>query len=151
MASTITILSAVGTYLSFHWDNNGPFIVVAIATAATCFFGLLFLTQTNDEQWQITEETMRTAIAGTIVVVYLVLVGTVAFFVAGPKGSDVPAITHTMVTSFTTIVGIVIAFYFGTTAYVQAQREKMLDSKTKATDERGTPAAPSKPLTTSSA
>lgn len=146
MAGVITILSAVGAYLSVHWDNNGPFIVVAVGTAATCFFSLLFLTQDDDEHWQLTEETMRTAIAGTIVVVYLVLVGIVAFFVVGPR--DLPGITQTMVTNFTTVVGIVIAFYFGASAYVQAQREKTDSRKGKSAERNenatGTPEKPPK-------
>lgn len=146
MAVVITLLSVAGAYLSVLWDNNGPFIVVAVGTAATCFFGLLILTQTNDEKWTLTEETMRTAIAGTIVVVYLVLVGIVAFFVVGPK--ELPGITQTMVTNFTTVVGIVIAFYFGASAYVQAQRQKTDSGKAKADekteDTTGTLSKPSK-------
>ena len=130
MAAIIILLSAAGAYLSVYWDNNGPFIVVAVGTAVTCFFGLLTLTQTNEGRWELTEESMRTAIAGTIVVVYLVLVGIVAFFVVGPR--ELPGITQTMVTNFTTVVGIVIAFYFGASAYVQTQREKKESSKAKA-------------------
>jgi hypothetical protein len=133
MAAVITLLTAVGAYLAVLWDTNAPYLVVAVGTAATCFFGLLILTQTKDEEWVLTEETMRTAIAGTIVVVYLVLVGIVAFFVVGP--TNLPGITQTMVTNFTTIVGIVIAFYFGASAYVQAQREKSDRSKANANEE----------------
>lgn len=146
MAAAITFLSAAGAYLSVRWDNNWPYIVVAVGTAAICFFGLLILTQKNDEHWGITEATMRTAIAGTIVVVYLVLVGIVAFFIRGP--THLPAITQTMVTNFTTVVGIVVAFYFGASAYLQAQREKTESSKAKSDEEseeaRGTPLKPTK-------
>jgi protein-S-isoprenylcysteine O-methyltransferase Ste14 len=134
IALAITILSAIGAYLAVRWDNNWPYIVVAVGTASMCFFGLLFLTQKDDEHWQLTEETMRTAIAGTIVVVYLVLVGIVAFFVVGPGPRDLPGITQTMITNFTTVVGIVIAFYFGASAYVQAQREKTDSRKGKSAE-----------------
>src|SRR5262245_33606376 len=96
LASVITLLSAAGVWSAIHWDNNGPYIVVAIGSAVTSFFGLLALTQKNAGHWELTEENMRTAIAGTIVVVYLVLVGTVAFFIVGP--AQPPAITQTMVT-----------------------------------------------------
>jgi hypothetical protein len=132
LAVVITILSGAGWGFSFYWDNNGPFIVLAVGSAVTSFFGLLILTQKNDGRWELTEENMRTAIAGTIVVVYLVLVGTVAFFVVGPR--EPPAITQTMVTNFTTVVGIVIAFYFGASAYVQVQREKSGNGKSKASE-----------------
>lgn len=149
IALAITILCAVGAYLSVRLDNNWPYIVVAVGTAAMCFFGLLFLTQKDDKHWQLTEETMRTAIAGTIVVVYLVLVGIVAFFVVGPGPEDVPGITQTMVTNFTTVVGVVVAFYFGASAYVQAQREKTDSRKRESAEAHNeyataTPKRPSK-------
>jgi small-conductance mechanosensitive channel len=122
LASVITLLSAAGVFLALYWDNNAPYIVVTVGTAAACFFGLLSLTQTSPARWELKEESMRTAIAGTIVVVYLVLVGIVGFFVIGP--TELPGITQMMITSFTTVVSLVIVFYFGSSAYVQAQREK---------------------------
>ena len=70
---------------------------------------------------------MRTAMAGAIVVEYLTLVGTLAFFVQG----ELPPIAQTMITNFTTVVGIVIAFYFGASAFVQLQREKQENRKVK--------------------
>lgn len=130
LAAVITLLSAAGVFLAVYWDNNAPYIVVTVGTAATCFFGLLNLAQTDQERWEFSEASMRSAIAGTIVVVYLVLVGIVAFFVVGPR--ELPGITQTMVTNFTTVVGIVIAFYFGASAYVQAQREKKESSRANA-------------------
>jgi hypothetical protein len=70
---------------------------------------------------------MRTAMAGAIVVEYLTLVGTLAFFVQG----QMSPIAQTMLTSFTSVVGIVIAFYFGASAFVQVQREKRDERKAK--------------------
>lgn len=122
LAALITLLTSLGAYLSVRWDSNGPFIVVVVATAAISFVSLLVLTQSDKERWELTEGSMRTAIAGTIVIVYLVLVGIVAFFTHGPE--KLPAISETMVTSFTTIVGVVVAFYFGASAYVQASSQK---------------------------
>jgi hypothetical protein len=92
------------------------------------FFCLLILCQTGEERWKITGESMRTAMAGAIVVEYLALVGTLAFFVQG----EMPPIAQTMITNFTTVVGIVIAFYFGASAFVQLQREKQENRKVKA-------------------
>ena len=48
LAVVITILSGAGWGFSFYWDNNGPFIVLAVGSAVTSFFGLLILTQKND-------------------------------------------------------------------------------------------------------
>ena len=68
------------------------------------------------------EGVLRGAIATAIVVQYLVLVGIVAFFGRGPE--QLPPITQTMISSFTTIVGVVVAFYFGSSAYVEAEKSK---------------------------
>jgi arginine exporter protein ArgO len=43
-----------------------------------------------------------------------------------------PPIAQTMITNFTTVVGIVIAFYFGASAFVHLQREKQKNRKAKA-------------------
>lgn len=128
IATLITLLGGVSAGLQFYLQNNWPFIAMGVGTGAITFFGLMVLCQTSEERWMVTEDSMRTVIAGTIVVEYLVLVGTVAFFVQG----QMPPITQAMVTSFTTIVGLVIAFYFGASAVVQVQREKHQNSRAKA-------------------
>lgn len=65
---------------------------------------------------------MRSAIAGTIVLVYLVLLGIVAFFSpSGTEGLKLHELTQTFVTNFTTLIGVVVAFYFGSSAYVEAK------------------------------
>ncbi len=67
------------------------------------------------------EGRLRAAIAGAVIVQYLVIVGIVAYFI---KGAEVlPKVTETMLTSFTTITGIVVAFYFGASAYVESKRQ----------------------------
>lgn len=122
MACLITLVSIVGLFFAVYWDNDAPLMVVVIATAVISFVSLLVLTQSDKEQWDLTEGSMRTAIAGTVIIVYLVLVGLVAFFKVGPE--KLPAISQTLVTSFTTIVGVVVAFYFGASAYIQASTER---------------------------
>jgi len=130
IATLITVLGAVSAGLQFYLQNNWPFVALGVGAGAITFFGLMVLCNTSDERWVITEDSMRIVIAGTMVVEYLVLVGTVAFFIQG----QMPPITQTMITSFTTIVGVVIAFYFGASAVVQLQREKRADRRTKANE-----------------
>ncbi len=119
MVTLITGATAIGQFLSIKWDSDAPLSVVVVASGVISFIVLLTLTQTDKDRWEISESSMRTAIAGTIVIVYLVLVGIVAFFKVGP--ASLPPISQTLVTNFTTIVGVVIAFYFGASAYVQAR------------------------------
>jgi len=127
MAALITLLAGVSAGLQFRFQNNWPFIAMGVGTGVITFFGLLILCQSGEERWKISGESMRTAMAGAIVVEYLTLVGTLAFFVQG----QMPPIAQTMLTSFTSVVGIVIAFYFGASAFVQVQREKRDERKAK--------------------
>ena len=76
---------------------------------------------------------LRTAITVSIVTVYLVLVSLVAFFQARGEGDELPRLTETMLTSFTTIVAIIVPFYFGTSAYVQVKKQE-LENKSNAAD-----------------
>jgi len=133
MAALITLLAGVSAGLQFQFQNNWPFIALGVGTGVITFFGLVILCQTGEERWKITGESMRTAIAGGIVVEYLALVGTLAFFVQG----EMPPIAQTMITNFTTVVGIVIAFYFGASAFVQLQREKQENRKAKTDEDAG--------------
>jgi hypothetical protein len=80
------------------------------------FFGLLGTSLNSSSQ--ITERGLRTSIAIAIVTVYLVIVGVSAFFT---QKINLNPITEQMLTSFTTVVGIVVAFFFGASAYVEAK------------------------------
>ena len=131
MTGLIILLAGFSAWLQFRVRNNWPFITMGVGTGAITFFGLLFLFQAGEERWKTAEDSIRTVIAGTIVMEYLALVGTVAFFVQG----EMPKITETLLANFTTIVGIVIAFYFGSSAFVQVQRER-LAHKTQSDEKR---------------
>ncbi|MEM9160303.1 MAG: hypothetical protein AAGB46_14760 [Verrucomicrobiota bacterium] len=76
---------------------------------------------------------MRSAIAGAIVIQYLTLVATVAYF--NKPLEEVHPLTQMVLTNFTTIVGIVIAFYFGSSAYLQKKGQHSLNRKRKPTYE----------------
>jgi hypothetical protein len=119
LAIVISTVNAVGIYLEVAFNNNAPLSAALIATALFTFVSLLGLMQPANGSWQISEPIMRTVIAGTVVIEYLVLIATVAFF---QQGDSLPEITKTMISSFTTIVGVVIAFYFGTSAITEALR-----------------------------
>lgn len=61
------------------------------------------------------DERMRSAIAGSTVLTYLTLVGTAGLFT---RGGELPPIASTLLANFTATVGVIIAFYFGSSAYV---------------------------------
>ncbi|MEW6418260.1 MAG: hypothetical protein AB1480_09075 [Nitrospirota bacterium] len=77
--------------------------------AIVIFFGLALIEKASISQpWS-----LRRPIAATIVVVYLMLVITFAFYMLK---EELPKISDMLLTSFTTVVGVVIAFYFGSSA-----------------------------------
>jgi len=50
---------------------------------------------------------------------YIALVSMVAF---SKESGDLPDVGKTLVTNFTQLVGVVVAFYFGASAYVEGRR-----------------------------
>jgi hypothetical protein len=105
--------------------------------ALVTFFGLLVLGCAKAESASISESSNRTAFAGSIFILYLVVIATSAFYnTVKDKVDPAPLqrLTETMLQSFTTIIGIVVAFYFGSSAFVEVHGKR--DSKiTKATGE----------------
>jgi len=99
-----------------------PFSIVVASTGIVSFFGLFYISQSAEGGQQDRDEALRFAIAGAVVIEYLVLVGIVAFFKEGAE--QLPVITQTLISNFTAIVGVVIAFYFGSSAYVQGKRSE---------------------------
>jgi hypothetical protein len=67
------------------------------------------------------DERLRSAIAASATLTYLVLVGTVGLFTTG---GQIPPISQMLLTSFTATVGVIIAFYFGASAYVAGKTSK---------------------------
>lgn len=126
LAASIVVVNVVANLLSFYWHTRTPLAVAIVATAVLSFVGLLAIRQSPQGEWKIEEADMRTAIAGTIVIEYLVLVATVAFLPELPntegRAETLPALTQTLISNFTYMVGVVIAFYFGASAYVEARK-----------------------------
>jgi hypothetical protein len=131
IAIAVFLIVMIGIALHIFYTNRGSssasiFLSAAlVATAVITFFG--FLWGGIGEDNSLSPDVMRMAITVSVVTVYLVLMGLVAFF-SLPQGTpgqpitnELPAITQTMLTSFTAIVAIIVPFYFGTTAFLQAK------------------------------
>ncbi|MEI6267716.1 MAG: hypothetical protein WCP01_02470 [Methylococcaceae bacterium] len=85
------------------------------AIAMAVFFGFLFGDVPSNRAANI-----RNAIAGSMIVTYLLLVVSLLFY---DVGTELPKATEVLLTSFTTTIGIVIASYFGASAYVDAKKK----------------------------
>jgi hypothetical protein len=127
----ILVLSAVilgrvaYAYLNYLNPNQplriNPLSMFSLSTAAIAvisFYGFMWLGDKKGGEFALNKGGMRLAIVAAVVTVDLVLVSTVAFFTAD---WEVPPLAETFITQFHTVVSVVVAFYFGASAYVQVQ------------------------------
>jgi hypothetical protein len=92
-----------------------PITFAIIATGVVTFFGVLKHQLENDGgPTTISDGSLRIALTVSLTMTYFVFVGYTTYY----EGTTSEVATST-VTSFTTIVGVVIAFYFGASAYIQ--------------------------------
>jgi hypothetical protein len=129
VATAIVLTIAVCVWLSAK-ETTYPIIFGAPATGVMAFFGLLAVfTETKTET--VSDATMRSAVAGALVIMYMVVVGFGIF--TGVNYGGMSAMAQSLMTSFTSIVGIAVAFYFGSSAYVQGiqSRKKNIDEKSE--------------------
>lgn len=124
VAIPITALVAIDWFLAMHFQADAPHSVSVIGSGMIAFVFAFTWMRDKDTGASSAEASLRSAIAAAIVVQYLTLVSIVAFFGGSPDNAQLPAITQTLISSFTTIVGVVIAFYFGSSAYVQASKAR---------------------------
>jgi len=83
--------------------------VGAAVVAALTFFGFQLAAATDESL----SDRMRESITASVIVVYLVMLGWVAFFSPTvTDGKTLPALTTAFVDSYTKVVAAVVAFYF---------------------------------------
>jgi len=138
MALLIVAASSIGLAVVYLFNIAELVMFVIIADGAITFSSLLLLSHGEGHEASLNEAAMRSAIAGTVVVVYIVLLGIATVELGHEKHT---AMSETLINSFTTIVGIVIASYFGASAYVQT-RTQAADR-----DKSATPPAPQRAAT----
>ena len=95
-----------------------PPIFAITATGMLTFFDLLQQAVRIAPDVPIQDRDLRIAITGAVTTMYLSLVGFGVFLRIGPGQAEAP-LAQTLVISFTSVVSVVIAFYFGTTAYLE--------------------------------
>lgn len=127
LITSLIALMVIGLPAGWILDTDMPFSIVVAGTGIISFFGLYDISLPNNPTTQDKESSLRFSIAGSIVIEYIVLVGIVAFFKEGPE--EMPIITKTLLSNFTSVVGVVIAFYFGASAYLQSRKQKNKESE----------------------
>ncbi|MBI5841253.1 MAG: hypothetical protein HZB19_14235 [Chloroflexi bacterium] len=106
----VVISYALNVYLQV---SNVILSLMLVAVGLVTFYGTIGM-GVNKKDRKLSKYDLRLAIVLSLITVYIVLVGTVVFF---KKGGELPPIAQTMITHFTTVIGVVIAFYFGAEAY----------------------------------
>lgn len=100
------------TFSEIH-DGLAILSLSVAAIGIITFWGILIAYNDNQEE---VEGTIRIATAVTIITIYIIIVGIVTFY---PLNGPISDVTKTMLTSFTAIVGVVVAFFFGSSAYIR--------------------------------
>lgn len=126
LLGTIVVLIVVLGLAGARYFGTAHFHAFSvIATGLVTFFGILGIGPA-DESGELPERRLRAAITAGLMVSYLVLVGLAAFIRESDELSD---FTRTLLSSFTSVVGVVVAFYFGASAYVEARNPRAADDK----------------------
>jgi len=106
----------IDKYSPLGLEPSQVFPLAVGAIGIITFFGFAWVTNETGGQYALHKEGMRLAIVASVIVVDLVLVTTAPFL---QNQSDPGDIFASLVNQFNTIVGVVVAFYFGASAYVQ--------------------------------
>ena len=106
--------------------------LIAIATfLGFAYYGLAVMDRSSSDA-------LRDAIASAFVAVYLTIVGWSAFFGVltdtDIKDARLSPLTQTVISNFTTLTGVVVAFYFSTAAVVRVA-ETRAGGEARTTDE----------------
>jgi hypothetical protein len=118
---SIIFLIALCAYLDSKFNTDFPLCVAAIGSGLFTFALCIVISEESGRTWISEAGDIRATIAISLVVEYMVAAGFTIFF---DTGKELPPIAQSFITNFTSIVGVVIAFYFGSSAYVQGQDHK---------------------------
>ncbi len=116
---TSTFLSRDGGVIAF--GNGVPALVVMLALVSLItFFGFLSLPIDGKAVNSLTDSAVRTALTAALVMTYLVYFST-AVWLSEAEGVD-PARAENLLSTLTTMIMVVLPFYFGVTGAVEAAR-----------------------------
>lgn len=117
-AIDVTTLTA-GVVVKNQWSSNYAYVSLSLAIVGiVTLLGLLyFLTAVSKLE---ATEAFRHSMAATFLIVYLGLIVMQSFPYSEEAGIPAPEITATLLTSFTTVAGVVFAFYFSSAAVERA-------------------------------
>jgi hypothetical protein len=141
----LVVLAILLIAIMYFGLTKGYAMSAFVAMIIVSFAGFFRIGYALESSWGLHESAIRTAITGSTVIVYLVLVA-LASFPKGPFGAGerLPAMAQTMLDSFTSVTILVITFYFGSSALVAAigKLQRDPDGEGRTPPEPPTPNAP---------
>lgn len=135
---TIIFIAIIGPLVWANFSGEDADFVIgvtAFSVGVVTFFGVIGLNRSSDDRKVLRGDNLRTAIACSLVITYLFIVCFTTFV----KSADTAGkVTQEFVTSFSNVIGITIAFYFGASAATQIfGKETRDDSESKSGDKNG--------------
>jgi uncharacterized membrane protein len=136
-ATILIVIAIAGPLLwSFRLVPESDFIVSATAFSIgiVTFFGITDLSRSASDDRLFNDETLRTAIAASLVLTYLFIVCFTSFV----KSADAAGVvTREFIQSFSQVISVTIAFYFGATAATQIfAKRKESEEETKRDEQK---------------
>jgi hypothetical protein len=110
-----------------------------VAVGLVSLFGFIALGVSETDQ-ELSDADIRLAIVVSLITLYIALVGAVSTFSPTESAKELPEITTLMINHFTTIIGVAIAFYFGTEAYMAVHKKSSGESDSPDSSPVKTPA-----------
>jgi uncharacterized membrane protein len=119
LAVSLIAIAITGPLLwSFHPFPDSDFLVslTAFSIGVVTFFGITEVNRSAEDSRVFREENLRTAIAGSLVITYLFIVCFTSFVRSAETAGIV---TKEFIQSFSQVISVTIAFYFGATTASQ--------------------------------
>lgn len=135
LAGILIFIAIAGTFFwSFRLVPESDFVVgvTAFSIGVVTFFGITELSRSSEDSRVFREENLRAAIAGSLVVTYLFIVS-FSSFVRSAETAGV--VTKEFIASFSQVISVTIAFYFGATAATQIFGKKANEQNSKSKGE----------------
>jgi hypothetical protein len=117
------LIVAAGLAAVIYFQQSAAYFAFSmIALALVTFFGFLIMGVKPNENPPISSSVLRMSITIAVIALYLSVVALTTFL--RNWSDDIQPLTQNMLSNFNTIVGVVIAFYFTSSAYIEGVERK---------------------------
>jgi hypothetical protein len=120
LAAVLTITIVVGMFLCWKINHGAIVALTVVLPSVFTFFGMLIVAS-FERPPPLPESSYRTAIASALVIEYVMLLAVTALAKPTSEAEHPHPVGQAMVANFTMVIGLVLAFYFGASAYVETR------------------------------